>query len=164
LRWATALALAALTLTGCSTHEFRYEGGVPPEPLTAQQRVDTAHEIVTTLLRRFAPTGARLSPAAAAIFAEAALIDAQATRSSTSRRTAMRLAESLLRDRLPVGVGLAYPGATGRAPDPAVTWEVARTLLFFDKITHESRWRQGAARAVQALVTPRLGWSRWRDG
>jgi hypothetical protein len=158
-----ALVLA-FVLAGCSTHEFRYEGGVPPEPLTSKQRVDTAHEIVTTLLRRLAPPGRRLAPAAAAPLAEAALLDAQATRSPSSRRAYERLASSLLRNRIPVGIGLAYPGPDGRTPDPLVTIEVTRSLLYFDKVDPGPRWRPAAARAIQAIVTPRMGWTRRRDG
>jgi hypothetical protein len=161
---ALGLLLAAVALGGCSSHEFRYEGGVPPEPLTSKQRVDTAHTIVTTLLRRFAPPGRSVPPAAAAPLAEAALLDAQATRSEASSRTYRRLALSLLRNRIPVGIGLAYPGSDGHSPDPLVTIEATRTLLYFDKVKGDERWRQAAARAVQAIVTPRMGWTRLHDG
>jgi hypothetical protein len=156
--------LAALIVAGCSTHEVRFEGAVPPEPLTTTQRIDTAHEIVATLLERFAAPGKRLLPSAAAPLGEAALLDAQATRSTKSFQTFRRLASSLLRGRIAVGIGLAYPGADGRTPDSLVTAEVARTLLYFDHVTPTPPWRQAAARAVQAMVTPRLGWTRLRDG
>ena len=164
IRRSAAVLLTAVTMGGCSTHEVRFEGGVPPEPLTPQERVDTAHEIVTRLLERFAAPGKRLPPSAAAAFAEAALLDSKATRSATSSKAFGRLASSLLRGRIPVGIGLAYPGADGRTPDSLVTAEVARTLLYFDHVTNAPRWRQAAARAVQAMVTPRLGWTRLRNG
>jgi hypothetical protein len=153
-----------VALGGCSTHEFRYEGGVPPEPIPASKRVETAHEIVTTLLDRFAPPGRRLPAAAAAPFAEAALLTARATRSRSLAGTATRLAVSLLSGRIPVGIGLAYPGSDGRTPDPRVTAEVGRTLLYFDQIRRGRRWRPAATRVAQALVTRRLGWTRLRDG
>jgi len=165
LRRAFAVAIVAIVaLGGCSTHEFRYEGGVPPEPIPAQERVDTAHEIVTTLLKRFAPRGRRLPAAVAAPFAEAALLDARATHSVSSARTAVRLGGSLLSGRIPVGVGLAYPGGEGRTPDPRVTAEVARTLLYFAQTFSSRRWLPAAARAAQAIITPRLGWTRRGDG
>ena len=156
--------VATVALGGCSTHEFRYEGGVPPEPIPAKKRVETAHEIVTTLLDRFAPPGRRLPAAVAAPFAEAALLTARATRSVELAETATRLGTSLLRGRIPVGIGLAYPGSDGRTPDPRVTAEVGRTLLYFDQIRAGRRWRPAATRVAQALVTPRLGWTRVRDG
>jgi hypothetical protein len=161
---AVAALAMAVVLGGCSTHEFRYEGGVPPEPLTPEQRVDTAHEIVTTLLDKFAPPGRRVPPTSAAVFAEAAFLDAQATDSSRSRSTFKRLAQSLLRGRIPVGIGLAYPGPDGRTPDALATIEVARTLLYFDLVDKDRHWRPAAARAVQAIVSPRLGWTKLRNG
>jgi hypothetical protein len=161
--WPAAVVLA-LALGGCSTHEFRYEGGVPPQPLTAKERVDTAHHIVVTLLDKFAPPGRRLPAGVAAPLAEAALLDAQATRYRPSYAHFVRLALSLLRGRIPVGIGLAYPGADGRRPDPFTTIEVARSMLYFDRVVHGKRWRPAAARTVQAIVTPRLGWTKRRDG
>jgi hypothetical protein len=160
--------LAALALTfavgGCSTHEFHYEGGVPPEPLTAKERVKTAHEVVTTLLRHLAPAGRRVPAAAAAPLAEAALLDAQATDSEASRRTCRRLALSLLKGRIPVGAGLAYPSAGRRTPDALITGEVGRSLLYFDRINAHGPWRSAAARVAQAIINPRLGWTRTPNG
>jgi hypothetical protein len=161
---ALALLLSALALGGCSTHEFRYEGGVPPEPITPAKRVATAHGIVTTLLHKFAAPGRRVPAAAAAPLAEAALLDSRATDSQDSFRTYRRLAFSLLSGRIPVGIGLAYPGGDGRTPDPLVTAEVVRVLLYFDRIDHLARWRPAAARAVQAIVSPRLGWTHTPNG
>jgi hypothetical protein len=163
-RRAAFVLLAAVAAGGCSTHEFRFEGGVPPAPLTSPAQIATAHGIVETLLARFAPEGASLPPSATAAFAEAALLDAQGTGSVPMRRTAIRLADSLRRAGIPVGIGLGYPGAGGRRPDSLVTAEVARTLLYFDKVTDDRRWRSTAARAVQAMLSRRLGWTRVRDG
>jgi hypothetical protein len=161
---AAAALLVPVALGGCSTHEFHYEGGVPPQPLSSHQRVETADGIVTTLLKKFAPAGRHLPASVAAPLAEAALLDGQATGSKALLETADRLARSLLTGRIPIGVGVAYPGKDGSRPDPLVTAEVARTLLYFDQVTKNPQWRPAAARVVQGMITPRLGWTRLRDG
>ncbi|MEA2273113.1 MAG: hypothetical protein QOI98_1821 [Solirubrobacteraceae bacterium] len=158
------LLIGGLALGGCSTHEVRFEGDVPPQPLSPQERVDTAHEIIRTLLDHFAQSGRRVPPSAAAPFAEAAVLDAQATHSLASAADARRLGRSLLGGRIPVGVGLAYPGADGRTPDPQVTVEVARTLLTLSQVLQGPHYRPAAARVAQAIITSRMGWTRLRDG
>jgi hypothetical protein len=158
------LLLACMILvSGCSTHERKFESDVPPPPVHADQNSSQAADAATILIQRYQPKAIALPTESLAALAQAAALLFEGNGAPGMRAAARRFADTLLQGRVATRSGQAFFGSTSRGnPDLQATTDAANALIEVFRATGDERYfhvAQSAARAVRSM-----GWSATKTG
>jgi hypothetical protein len=165
LRLCTVLFSATLGVTGCTTHEARFESAVPPPPVDRLAQERTSSGAAAFLIDRFRSEINALPADALAPLTKSAALLFEVTGAPGMRRATRIFADQLLQARVPVENGNAFyslvrPGK----PSEETTVEAGDALIDAFLATGEEPYRAAVADASRAVISRPLGWTRLRTG
>jgi hypothetical protein len=154
------VAALAILVVGCSSHDKRFEGRVPPPPnQTSEGRQSAAAAL--ELIGRYAPQADSLPTETLIPLVEASAIAFLATAAPGARRLTITFSERILAAQIPVGDGIGFYGSTAHAlADPLTTASAGLALIDAFAATDRGRYREAALEAASALHAERFGWRR----
>jgi hypothetical protein len=162
----TAALLVTVFITGgCSTHEAKFEEGLPPPPSRLTADRDRASHAAARLISNQQSRIAELSPEALAPLAQSAALLFGATGAPAMRMAARSFADTLLQAQISVNGGKGFfSSADPRRPDLQTTIAAGDALLDVFNVTGDPRYASAAQDALQAVRSRELGWSRTKNG
>jgi hypothetical protein len=160
-----AVLLTVLITGGCSTHETKYEEGLPPPPSRLTADRDRASRAAARLISNYQPRIAELSSEALAPLAQGAALLFGATGAPAMRTAARSFADTLLQAQISVNGGKAFFGsADPRRSDLQTTIAAGDALLDVFNVTGDSRYRSAVQDALKAMRSSELGWAKTKNG
>jgi hypothetical protein len=157
------LLACVILVSGCSTHERKFERDVPTPPSHAAQQSSQAADAATTLIQRYQPKTISLPTESLAALAQAAALLFEANGAPGMRGAARHFADTLLEARVATGSGQAFLGpASRRTPDLQATTDAGNALIEVFRATGDKRYLAAAKSAARAVRS--MGWSETRTG
>ena len=158
------VAVVAVAMTSCSSHEPAFERDATPPPNTRAEAERNANA-AARLIERQAATLSVQSPESLANLARASALVFTVTSAPRMQSIARRAATRMLEARVPVGGGLALVDFDEKPrPDSWATSTGGLALLDVFRATRDEAFRQAARSAATAVGSKRLGWRRTSKG
>jgi hypothetical protein len=159
------LVMIAVCSAGCSTHEPRFEEGLPSPPSRLETESGTAAGAAGELIRRYETKTIVLPVESLAALARASALMFDVTGAPGMQAVARSFTDTLLKARVPVGSGQAFFSSRSRGrPDLEATIDAGNALLDVFRLTRDTRYVTAARDAGQAVISKRLGFVSTSDG